>query len=296
VKLGIAVVYLVSPGTEPLLDIHLDWIDRYTKVPYRIYGSVNRLASPLVERLERRPQVVLCDVPTTEERGAIEHSHYLDHLIKAAIDDGATHLLTLHVDSFPVAPTWTDRLFPLLTETCAFVTIDRINTAFFLFHRDFYLAYRPTFRLTPVERASAEFGRYMGKYHPIPHSGIGYGFRAFSEGMTWHYLTEPQVDTHSADFPSIYEGLIFHLKGTVRIAPGTPEPLRGPGGRRSARLTERFLAVAKRMLPANTRMALRLRFRDQFERFIEAPLRNQALRRLITNPEGYIKALKARRR
>ena len=53
-------------------------IDRNTRVPYTIYGSVNRLAPKLRHHLETVPRVRTFELPATELRGGLEHAYYLD--------------------------------------------------------------------------------------------------------------------------------------------------------------------------------------------------------------------------
>ncbi|MCX6668305.1 MAG: hypothetical protein NTV25_00645 [Methanothrix sp.] len=161
-KLGIVVVYLVSEGFSRLLDIHLSRIARHTTVPYTIYASVNRLQPQLCQRLERDLHVKIIDCPTTPERGAEEHSYYLEHLIRAAVDDKASHIVTLHVDSFPIRTGWAEELAALLSDTCALVTIEHINTACLFVSREFYLKYEPHMMVTAEDRKSPFFAIYKG--------------------------------------------------------------------------------------------------------------------------------------
>jgi hypothetical protein len=52
-KLGIIVVYMLKEENEPILNFHLKSIERYTSVPYTIYGSVNRLLPAFRYQLEK---------------------------------------------------------------------------------------------------------------------------------------------------------------------------------------------------------------------------------------------------
>lgn len=101
-KLAILVVYLFDANTQDLLDLHIRYIRKFTDVPYTIYGSVSRLSSENRQKLAAYPEIQQYDFPITDLRGPAEHSYYLDHLAKIAIQKGATHVVTLHLDSFPV--------------------------------------------------------------------------------------------------------------------------------------------------------------------------------------------------
>ena len=105
-KLGILVVYLVAEEDERLLEIHLSQIEKTTSVPFRIYAAANRLLPRLRERIENLPYVSIYEFPTTTLRGSHEHAYYLDRLAETAVADGASHICTLHVDSFPVCAGW----------------------------------------------------------------------------------------------------------------------------------------------------------------------------------------------
>ena len=216
-KLGIAVVYLVSKENEKLLDLHLSQIQRHTQVPYTIYGSTNRLLPQFRKKLERHPKVKLCECPTTDLRGAAEHSFYLERLVRTAIEDGSSHVVTLHVDSFPIRPGWAEELAEKLSDSQAFATPSyRAYTACLFFHQDFYLKYQPTFLLSEADRSSERYEEFCREFEHIPDSGIGYCFKAFSEGVSWYPLEESSKgDPRFGFFSTIYGNLVFHLSSAA---------------------------------------------------------------------------------
>lgn len=217
-KLGILVVYLVEEKNKKLLDLHLRQIEEHTRVPYRIYASTNRLSPDFRPRLEQHPHVQICKCPTTTLRGSEENSFYLEHLVKMAIKDNATHLVTLHVDSFPVRSGWAQELAKKLSEKCVLAAIMRKedndqkpHPACLFFHRDFYLAYHPTFRLSKKELSSAEYRHYLQIYEHIADSGVGYGFKVYSQGLTWYPLLKSNRNECHYLFANIYGDAVFHL-------------------------------------------------------------------------------------
>ncbi len=67
-KLGIIVVYLFDANTEYLLDLHINYIRKFTDVPYTIYGSVSRLNPNGRQKLSEYPEVQQYDIPPTDLR------------------------------------------------------------------------------------------------------------------------------------------------------------------------------------------------------------------------------------
>jgi hypothetical protein len=216
-KLGIVVVYFVKRENEALLDLHLKQIGKHTGVPYAIYGSANRLLPEFRTKLERHPKAKICDCPATSLRGDDEQVFYLEHLIEEAIDDGASHIATLHVDSFPIRSGWADALAEKLSESRVFAAPYYGNyTACLFFQRDFYFKYRPKFRLSENELSSEPYRRFCKAFPHIPHAGIGYFFKAHLEGLSWHPLLETNRGNSKFIFiSSIYDDLIFHLNGAA---------------------------------------------------------------------------------
>lgn len=216
-KLGIVVVYLVSEENEKLLDLHLKQIERYTKVPYTIYGSANRLLPQFLHKLQQHPKVKMCECPTTDLRGAEEHCFYLEHLVKEAIEDGVSHIVTLHVDSFPIRSGWVEELANKLSNSCMLATVTfGAYTACLFFHRGFYLKHHPTFLLSETERFSEKYMQFLEEFEHILHSGIGYCFKAYSEGFTCYLLRRTnKSNTRYGFFSNIYDDIIFHLGGAA---------------------------------------------------------------------------------
>jgi hypothetical protein len=193
-KLGIVVVYLIKKENEGFLDLHLRQIERYTAVSYTINGSVNRPLTELRAKVECHPKVIISRCPTTSLRGDDEQVYYLDHLIGEAIEDGASHIVTLHVDLFPIRSGWAEALAGKLTESRLFAVPYHGNyTAYLFFRRDFYLKYRPTFRLSEAVLSSKKYWEFCRQFDHIPHAGVGYFFKAYTEGLSWYPLTESNI-------------------------------------------------------------------------------------------------------
>jgi hypothetical protein len=219
-KLAIAAVYLaVDRLDERLLEVHLNQIEKNTSEPYLLYAAANRLPVALRQALARHPNVKVLDLPATGLRGNGENAFYLELLVETAIGEGATHVCTLHMDSFPVRPGWATKLAGQLTGDVVLAGMERDPyrdkkplTAFLLFTREFYLAYRPTFSLPAESLGTPEYHRYAQSHPHIPDSGTGYGFTVFREGLSWYPLARTDRGPDGWGF-GIFGNLIFHLGG-----------------------------------------------------------------------------------
>lgn len=293
-KLGIVVVYLFSETSSPLLELHLRNIEQHTSVPYTIYASVNRLAKPFRNLLVRNHKIRVCKCPYTLLRDKEEHAHYLEYLVSTAIEDGATHVVTLHLDSFPLRSGWAEELAGRLTEQCVIVTIDCINTACLFFKRDFYLNYRPNFLLAPTEKSDPQFRQYLNEHDPIQHSGIGYGFTAYRNGKSWYYLKD--TTGRVSDFAGcIYDDMIFHLGGAVRIGETYASTKGIFTNAKTGRLMKSLVAVARSITPRSVRSFLIEYLGSIILRIVDRPqyvLQAEAIRKFLEAPESHLKQMK----
>jgi hypothetical protein len=304
IRLGIVVVYLVVEGSERLLELHLRQIEKHTHVHYTIFGCASRLSSEARKMLDAHPRVRLCDCVLTTATGSEEHAHYLDQLTRIAIDSGATHVVTLHVDSFPIHSAWVERLVSRLSVRCPFATGERIDSGCMIFTRDFYLRYHPNFLPTESERSLPEYSRYVAEWELTEHSGVGYAFRAYSAGLSGDYLrlSSPglfgyQLPAGSGGLCRIYEDLVFHLCGFQAIlAPAGTSVLCRSAGPALVKFTR---TLAKPLIPAWSVRAFRRRFGGITKRFVDEPLAErwrqqatQALEELLANPEGFLDSLR----
>ena len=300
-KLGIVVVYMVQERDEKLLDLHLRQIERHTTVPYAIYGSTNRLLPRFHARLERHPNLRLWDHPTREQQDVAEHSHYLDHLIEHALADGVSHIAVLHVDSFPVRSGWAEELTGRLSQSCVLTAVMRHrsfdqkpSTICLFFARDFYLQYRPRFLVPAEERRLPGYREYCRAYELIEDSGSGYGFKLFSEGLSWH----PLIDTSNGEarngIGAIYDDLVFHLGGAVRYG------MRRAGTRMQRPGLASLQSLKQRVRPAVPRPIRRFLSRHTEVLPVLDSINQQTFEqmraRLLENPESLFAELRAGRR
>lgn len=289
-KLGIAVVYLLDAVDEKLLDLHLSQIEGCTPVDYTLYASVNRLSDRLRPKLEQHPRVRICECPTTELRGAPEHSFYLERLVESAIQEGVTHLVTLHVDSFPLRSDWVANLDAQLSDSVALATVSPgPYTSCLFFRREFYINHHPRFLLSDDECASPTYTLFSRQFKHILHSGIGYMYRAYADGLTWYPLTESKLDS---GIGTVYQDLIFHLNGTARLSNAESREdqiLRNP---RFVRLLYQARRLSRAIFPARIRSTLWERFGDPLEQMVDQPVFEYAKKQLLENPEAYLSHLR----
>ena len=244
-KIGIAVVYMLDERNDWLLDLHFRHIEENTETPYTVYACINDLAPSLRDRIGGNPRVTIVpcepyhagsgllrqDQELAASKGLTvadakyEHSWYLEQLIRAAVDDGSTHVAIFHADSFPVVPSWDTRLIGLLSGRCPLAGITRDPefdrkplTAGLLFTREFYLAHRPRLLLNQDELDSADYRRFREACPHVTDSGYGYAFRMFLDGLEWQSLAKTSLDGDRPAIASIYGDMIFHLHATAFVA------------------------------------------------------------------------------
>jgi len=308
-KLGIVVVYLVNEEDEGLLDLHLSLIDRYTDLPYTIYGSANRLIPRFLPKLESHPHVELCSYRPTDVRGYQEHAYYLDRLVETAVHDGASHIVMLNVDSFPITNGWAEELASHLDEDCVLAAVKRLENhdekphpCCIFFHRDFYLEHRPSLVLSKEELESPEVARYLSESKSIHDTGVGYGFKAFSEGLSWHPLLRSNKAEDHYIIGSIYGDLIFHLGGAAREKKIHLPERRIIDERMSktrVKLISRTIRFASQMASERMRRLL-----ERFRFYLLFPAAQEALdaserayvharRQLLNDPDGYLEYLRS---
>lgn len=291
-KLGIVVVYLVADEDEKLLDLHLRQIHKHTTAPYVIYAGVNRLSEKFRARLRQHPEVRICTLVPTDTQGDPEHSFYLDQLVQIAIDDGATHIVTMHTDSFPIRNGWAEDLDARLG-FAAFSTVwYGPYTGCLFFRREFYVNNHPRFLLSKEERHSGTFQQFARQHEHIRHAGIGYLFRAYERGLEWRILPESNP---SDAFGVIYDEMIFHLQGNARLQPAS----RGERARRhktaAAQLLQYVHRLIRNLVPKSVRLLVWIRFESFFERIdrVESGYMKQEL---LDDPEALFERIANKKR
>lgn len=294
-KLALVVVYLVRPEDQALLELHLRRIEQHTRAPYQIHGVAVRLSGACQELLQNHPRVRLHALPPTPERSSKEHSYYLELLIRAALDAGATHVAALHVDSFPVRDGWEAELASCISQQCPVASIPRDelldwkpSTSCLFFPADYHRCCAPTLLLPEATLASPEYLRYLALHDHMDDSGVGYGFDLHRRGLSWHPLRQTSESGAVDGFGAVYGDLVYHLGGAVRHGNAAQKKgMRLPGA-------AALRSVATRVLPPVLRRALRGRVAGA----VVGPLQNSAFelerRRLLDDPDGHIERLRGK--
>ncbi len=295
-KLGIAVVYLVREENFELLDLHLSKIRTLTKVPYTIYAGVARPAPPLLARLKNEPRLEIVPLPETDLSGSAEHSFYLERLIARAAGEGATHVVTLHVDSFPIRADWAETIAARLTGDTVLATLSSDGflvgySACLFFSRDFWTECRPKLLLDSAERSSREYARFTAEYrHHDEETGAGYVFRAYASGKRFELLERSSPGDDTEQFGGVYGDLVFHLAGAFRY-----EKLSEKERKTASRSRSKTLIAVKNRVKKWVPTAVRRRIRRLSQPLInswERPLYDQARRELLRDPERYLERLR----
>lgn len=249
---GICVVYLVDEAYDVLFYRHLEQIARCSAdTPIRLYAGVNRLAPTYVEHLKRLDFVTLCDLAPTELRGSREHAHYLDQLVRIALADGADHVVTLDVDSFPVDPGWLARPKALLDQGAALVGVLRTENgdraaphpSFMLFPRAFQERYAPTFDpLLDDPRAQA----FRAARNQRLDTGAGYALALHENNLAWGMMKRSNRRNDHPLLGGIYSGLVYHFGGGSRAKVFSVDLTEARRTRPDATLEELWPGIAAR--------------------------------------------------
>jgi hypothetical protein len=302
-KLGIAVVYMVAPQQRRLLDIHLDFVARNTTVPYVIYGAVNRLPDELRTVLRANGNVRQLELAETTFESGQQHAADLDELLRHAAEDGATHLATLHVDSWPVRPDWPQWIDARLSDRCVLAGVlrsengDRLlpSTCGVLFRREFYEKYQPRFLLTDEQLRSPEIRRFQRAIPQATDSGLSLGHLIWSRDLDWVPLQRSNRHNDHYLLCGVYGDLFFHLGAAAREKHFQGD-FAGAGASARRRLVKSLKHWVKhRAPPALSRLYTRMRPRPR--EWQGQILRNQRtyedLRgKLFADPDGYIAQLR----
>jgi hypothetical protein len=297
--LAILVVYYLKDDEDlPLLRMHLERIARHTKVPYTLYAVVNRLSAAGRALLDEHPNVVIADVPSTDLRASREHGYYLDALVPLALADGASHICTLDVDSFPIDDAWVDVVADAAPPASGFAGILRAeNSDVLLPHpsctmarREFFERYAPSF--SPDSDGTPEFRQFLRSTGQAADTGIRVGYVLWTHALPWGHLVRTNVVNPHYLMAGIYADVVFHLGSVGRgflfrkdLESSLVHRLSGP--------IERFPVRGRSMLRAKKHVLRRLRFEteDRFtiqNKSIYALLRNW----LFSDPEGMLAYLR----
>jgi hypothetical protein len=221
------------------------------------------------------------------------------------VNDGATHISTLHLDSFPIRTGWAEYLAGYLTEECPLVVTDQQITACLFFAREFWLQNRPKMRLSGDETGLSSFYAYLPSHHPacfIDDSGIGYAFATYSNGREWRSLS---ATAGKPGLGTIYEDTIYHLVGTTRVRAQVARVESSLSGARR-RLAVSLVTAAWSMLPPAVMRLIRAKIRKSFDtgsrsvlggpytldRVARLQRQDRAIRALAQDPDHFLAMLR----
>ena len=295
-KLGIVVCYLVNEDNEKLLDIHLQKIKENTTSPFTVYAGTNMLLPQFVKKLRQYDFIKLCacnnyEGPDEKSRGVKEHSHYLEQLIKVAIDEGVSHIVIMHPDSFPLKVGWEEYLENKLSKSHTLVSIFPQMSACTFFNRDFYLKYQPRLLPSNKEEASISWTNFQkaNQATNLVEGGMGYGYKTYLESLGWYRLKRSNKGEYNSHIGSIFDDVIFHLGSASEYKN------RSMSGYGKFKLYRYFRKVIAKILSNSIKKKIQniLSYKVLYP---EVKINKDAFMRsrekLINDPEGYLKFLR----
>jgi hypothetical protein len=227
-KAGIVCVYYVPGHTSWILELHLQRIRQHSQnMDYHIYGADVRLAKPEREQLENEPNCTLYPADSTSSLPNREHGENLTYLTQLAFEDGCDFVVTLDVDSFPIADDWLTKLAKYLRQSDGVTAVFRAeNNDICLTHpcgtaisSAFYEKYNFDFYPDKASLKSEDFNYFLNKSAQRVDTGIGLAKVLWENKLSWHRLLRTnEIDIHPL-MGGIYDDMIFHLGATSR----TPE-------------------------------------------------------------------------
>jgi hypothetical protein len=222
-RLAILVVFYLKDDEDlPLLQLHLERVERHTKVPYTLYAVANRVSPRARAMIASSPNVRMCDVPTTALRASREHGYYLDALVSIALADDVSHICTLDVDSFPIDDAWVDvllRTAPSDSGLTGILRVENGDTALphpscIFARREFFDEYQPSF--SPDSDYTPEFRQFLQTTDQAADTGIRVGYTLWQQRLTWGHLVRTNARNPHYLLAGIYGDVVFHLGGASR--------------------------------------------------------------------------------
>lgn len=236
VRLAVLVVYHFDDFLQGLVAVHLDHLRRHTPPGTLIFGAAIRLARAQHNWLSAQPGVRLPELGVLPQGYREEHNGALDRLAKIAFREGATHVATMHQDSFPVCEDWLARLMTDMDANTPFAVAERRAYNCCMVWGEGWQAHGPTMLPSDTLRDQV-LPKLMAERPDLDFTdgGVGHLLLAHSLDLRWRALR------HTA--PDILDGRILHLTGSTRIAHADRIP------RRDTNLATKLRSLARPMLP-----------------------------------------------
>ncbi len=156
------------------------------------------------------------------DRGSREHAHHLDALMARAVPGPASHVVTLDLDSFPVADAWHDTLVAGADDSVVGI-LRRENGDVLLPHpsctvlpRSFLE--RHPFSFSPDTDGTREFRTFLRTSGQAADTGIRLAYLLASQNVPWcPILRSNRRDLHPL-IAGIYGDAVFHLGAGARAS------------------------------------------------------------------------------
>jgi hypothetical protein len=205
-------------------------------------------------------------------------------MARYAYADGATHFVSLHLDSFPIDAGWLDSAAAAVADGAPFSCIQpKCYNAFMFWDR----AWQETgvgMLPTAADRAGTAFARFIIEHPTLNHAdgGLGFLFNAWQAGRQWHSVEQTS--------PTIWGNRLMHLEGATRIAMSKQLPS----------ILTRVKTPISLLLPDKLRKYLSLLVWRFFAKPVEQPAggptlssKQEQISAVVADPEGFIARCRA---